>query len=211
MVVRRHRQRAQRPADRGADRAQRHRLRRRRRERVPQPGGRPHRGHQHARRRRLARHVAVRTSCPASIRSSRTAGCCFLNPAAFATPQPGHVRQPRAQLDPRTELLAGRRGRRQAHRPGARDRTASCAWRSSTSSTTTNFAGIGGDAAERAADATPDRSEQGAARPAVHGGRRRHVRPGDVNRRHDGRPRHEPPDPAGVPIQFLRVRRKLAL
>jgi hypothetical protein len=61
------------------------------------------------------------------------------------------------------------------------------------------------DAAERASLERLDRSGQGSARSGLHGRRRGPVRQGDVNRRHDRRPRNEPPNPAGVPVQFLRV------
>ena len=67
----------------------RHRLRRRRRQRVQQPGGRPHRGRS---TRRTAARLAQRAA--AGSRSGvdpfiEDGGLLFLNPAAFATPKPG--------------------------------------------------------------------------------------------------------------------------
>ncbi len=81
--------------------------------RVQQPGGRPHRGGQHAGRR-------IYPERPAS--GSRPRRRSVHQGRRAPLPESGRVRdaeardqrQPRAQLDPRTELLAGRCGDRQA-------------------------------------------------------------------------------------------------
>ena len=72
-----------------ADHAPRHRLRGRGGQRVQQPGGRT------ARRSSTRPAAAARATCggrtwsPASTRIIKDGGLLFLNPAAFATPQPG--------------------------------------------------------------------------------------------------------------------------
>ncbi len=74
LVGRRHRQRAQRPADRGAGRAQRRRLRGRGGQHVPQPRGGSHRRGQHARRRRQPQRAASGSRVRRRPVHRRTAG-----------------------------------------------------------------------------------------------------------------------------------------
>ncbi len=86
---RRHLQRAQRPADRRAHHAPRHRLQ----WTAPATSSttrRPAAWPSSTRRAAATRATcAGRIWCPASIRSSTTTALLFLNPAAFATPAPG--------------------------------------------------------------------------------------------------------------------------
>ena len=62
-------------------------------------------------------------------------GLLFLNPAAFATPHAGHLRQPGAQLDSRAELPAGRLRRFEALALLARNGMSSSGSKCSTCST----------------------------------------------------------------------------
>ena len=131
---RRHRQRAQRPAGAGADRPARHRLSRRGGQHLRQPGGGPRGGHQHAGRRRVAQRAAAR---PGPRRRSVHQGRrpAVPEPGGVRDAGAGHVRQPRAQLDPRPELQAGRLLLREALRRSAAAATSSSAARCSTCST----------------------------------------------------------------------------
>ena len=142
MVARRHRQRAQRPADGSADRAQRRRLRRCGGQRVQQPGGGPHRGRQHARRRRQPQRS------PSGPRVRRRSVHRERRPALPESRR----RSPRRSRAPSATSSATRStgrtsGRWMRSSPSASarraDRAANCAWRSSISSTTPICRGVG--------------------------------------------------------------------
>ena len=136
-------------------------------------------------RRAAARRAtrAGRTWCRAWIRSSRSGGLLFLNPAAFATPKPGTF---------------GNLERNSIHGPGFRQVDLVVAKRigvssgpnvelrprSSTSSTSRTSRMPVGTLPNALPSAALTRSQPGAARAAVHGGRGGHVRPADE---HGGR------------------------
>ena len=88
LECRRHLERAQRPADRRAHYAARHPVCGRTGKLLQQPGGGPHRGHQHARRWQYAQRASP-DLVPGVDPFIVDGGVLFLNPAAFATPKPG--------------------------------------------------------------------------------------------------------------------------
>ncbi len=96
-------------------------------------------------------------------------GLLFLNPAAFATPAPGHVRQPGAQFAARAELQPGGHGHLEALRRGAQLRVP-CGDLQPVQHG--ELREPERDAAELDPDGGVDRSEQGAAGSGVHGRQR---------------------------------------
>ena len=105
-------------------------------------------------------------------------GLLFLNPGGVRDAEAGHVRQPRAQLDPRTELQAGGPGRRQARSGSAA--APNVEFRVEIFNLF-NTRELRRTRSARCRNALPssgaDRSEQGPAGTAVHRGGRRHLRP----------------------------------
>ncbi len=129
-------------------------------------------------------------------------GLLILNPAAFATPKPGtngnlernSIHGPNFwQVD---AVIAKRIG-------PARGPSGELRMEIFNLFNHANSVGRRGLAAERAADQQLDGSEPGSTGAAVYVCRGGHVRPRHVNGRHDGRHRHQPPDPARVPIELL--------
>ena len=136
---RRHRQRAERPAGAGADRPERTSSTSTAQGTTSlNPRGRTHGGDQHAGRRRIAQHAAAGSDSGVDP-FIQDGGIIFLNPAAFATPQPGtfgnlernSIHGPSfRQID----MVVWRSACRWAGRA-----TSSSGWRCSTCSTSMNF------------------------------------------------------------------------
>lgn len=138
---------------------------------LPQPRGRTDGRHQYAWRRRLAQRAPPR--CRAWRRPvHRERRARLLESGGLCHAGARHVRQPRTQFDSRTELPAGRPAHRQAaadcrpleHR--AQDGSVQPVQRR-------QLREPGRHAANRDSDDRVERSEQSAARPGVHAGRRR--------------------------------------